>query len=97
MFLKRCYVFFFSNRRRHTRCALVTGVQTCALPISIDEDVKIHLHFCYEELYTKEGGGDKRQKELKMLNAGGYKNRIVLDYEGLDRKTMEERDRKSVV
>src|SRR3546814_3739072 len=25
---------FFSSRRRHTRCALVTGVQTCALPIS---------------------------------------------------------------
>src|SRR3546814_12641336 len=31
-----CYylLFFFSSRRRHTRCALVTGVQTCALPIS---------------------------------------------------------------
>src|SRR3546814_3911120 len=28
--------FFFSSRRRHTRCALVTGVQTCALPISDD-------------------------------------------------------------
>src|SRR3546814_11354080 len=27
-------VFFFSSRRRQTRCALVTGVQTCALPIS---------------------------------------------------------------
>src|SRR3546814_17705687 len=27
--------FVFSSRRRHTRCALVTGVQTCALPISI--------------------------------------------------------------
>src|SRR3546814_7189456 len=26
--------FFFSSRRRHTICALVTGVQTCALPIS---------------------------------------------------------------
>src|SRR3546814_5349051 len=26
-------LFFFSSRRRHTRCALVTGVQTCALPI----------------------------------------------------------------
>src|SRR3546814_9692028 len=28
------YFFFFSSRRRHTSCALVTGVQTCALPIS---------------------------------------------------------------
>ena len=27
--------FFFSSRRRHTRCADVTGVQTCALPICI--------------------------------------------------------------
>src|SRR3546814_5241335 len=27
-------VFFFSSKRRHTSCALVTGVQTCALPIS---------------------------------------------------------------
>src|SRR3546814_5868860 len=27
-------IFFFSSRRRHTSCALVTGVQTCALPIS---------------------------------------------------------------
>src|SRR3546814_2258196 len=27
-------LFVFSSRRRHTRCALVTGVQTCALPIS---------------------------------------------------------------
>src|SRR3546814_15153345 len=33
-FLFLCVLFFFfSSRRRHTRCALVTGVQTCALPI----------------------------------------------------------------
>src|SRR3546814_1008343 len=29
------FFFFFASRRRHTRCALVTGVQTCALPILI--------------------------------------------------------------
>src|SRR3546814_16598517 len=33
------FSFFFSNRIRHTRCALVTGVQTCALPISVSEKV----------------------------------------------------------
>src|SRR3546814_1511431 len=33
MLLLRFLYFFFSSRRRHTRCALVTGVQTCALPI----------------------------------------------------------------
>src|SRR3546814_9605904 len=35
MFSSICSSFVFSSRRRHTRCALVTGVQTCALPISI--------------------------------------------------------------
>src|SRR3546814_7173755 len=33
----RWRLFFFSSRRRHTRCALVTGVQTCALPISLSD------------------------------------------------------------
>src|SRR3546814_5855436 len=32
--------FFFSSRRRHTRCALVTGVQTCALPILEESEWK---------------------------------------------------------
>src|SRR3546814_6729521 len=34
-FVDLLIIFFFSSRRRHTRCALVTGVQTCALPISL--------------------------------------------------------------
>src|SRR3546814_1721186 len=43
MFLWYCLFFFFSSRRRHTRCALVTGVQTCALPIlpAAFRDVKL--------------------------------------------------------
>src|SRR3546814_2590759 len=36
-------LFFFSSRRRHTRCALVTGVQTCALPISSRSSSTISL------------------------------------------------------
>src|SRR3546814_8292783 len=35
--------FFFSSRRRHTRCALVTGVQTCALPIYAVHPQNRHL------------------------------------------------------
>src|SRR3546814_8578998 len=35
--------FFFSSRRRHTRCALVTGVQTCALPIYDPQRGRIDL------------------------------------------------------
>src|SRR3546814_8532384 len=43
MFNHLCFiVFFFSSRRRHTRCALVTGVQTCALPIY--DMASIHLN-----------------------------------------------------
>src|SRR3546814_6333606 len=43
--------FFFSSRRRHTRCALVTGVQTCALPIYRSEaDFGVEV--------TGEGSGD---------------------------------------
>src|SRR3546814_9289173 len=34
--------FFFSSRRRHTRCALVTGVQTCALPIFLGRRARSH-------------------------------------------------------
>src|SRR3546814_5783369 len=37
--------FFFSSRRRHTRCALVTGVQTCALPISAFAVVLFHAFY----------------------------------------------------
>src|SRR3546814_1240886 len=58
------FLFFFSSRRRHTRCALVTGVQTCALPIS-PEKWKIgteHEKFVYARKdhhapsYPEEGG-----------------------------------------
>src|SRR3546814_5311322 len=36
--------FFVSSRRRHTRCALVTGVQTCALPICTPARQDLHGH-----------------------------------------------------
>src|SRR3546814_3405138 len=39
-------LFFFSSRRRHTRCALVTGVQTCALPIC--PSVAMHIDNVYQ-------------------------------------------------
>src|SRR3546814_17936243 len=40
-------MFFFSSRRRHTRCALVTGVQTCALPISHSVANQHKTNFCH--------------------------------------------------
>src|SRR3546814_10379776 len=45
-------VFFFSSRRRHTRCALVTGVQTCALPILED----LHAPKIFADLSLKPRG-----------------------------------------
>src|SRR3546814_2081974 len=41
--------FFFSSRRRHTRCELGSGVQTCALPISVAAEVE-------EAVFVDEGG-----------------------------------------
>src|SRR3546814_9898354 len=60
--------FFFSSRRRHTRCALVTGVQTCALPISIP-------------LRRAGFGAVQRfdQAEYAVLRAGGERRRIARD------------------
>src|SRR3546814_13338380 len=49
-------LFFFSSRRRHTRCALVTGVQTCALPISPS---------------THENGGVGSEAELRHFQVLG--------------------------
>src|SRR3546814_7262830 len=37
---------FFSSRRRHTRCALVTGVQTCALPIYLEQALDLQFAQC---------------------------------------------------
>src|SRR3546814_10168734 len=55
--------FFFSSRSRHTRCALVTGVQTCALPISrsfVTEDFGPEIyrvtHILAEQIFFPLGG-----------------------------------------
>src|SRR3546814_487365 len=40
-FFLALFFFFFSSRRRHTRCALVTGVQTCALPILTPDRIEV--------------------------------------------------------
>src|SRR3546814_3477849 len=39
------FLFFFSSRRRHTRCALVTGVQTCALPIYPEQEIVMQTRY----------------------------------------------------
>src|SRR3546814_3300551 len=75
---------FFSSRRRHTRCALVTGVQTCALPI-----YKILIGPGVPELdllngsATGSGGGTNRH--LLELDGGlfykGFGTRVSAKYD----------------
>src|SRR3546814_6794953 len=54
-------MFFFSSRRRHTRCSLVTGVQTCALPILAQADICLGIF--------GGGGKDSRVLPFKMYLA----------------------------
>src|SRR3546814_1401369 len=66
--------FFFSSRRRHTRCALVTGVQTCALPISqwtdnpaFDFIKQFYLmtgHWVHEQVRNVPGLADADRKKI---------------------------------
>src|SRR3546814_13281036 len=53
------FLFFFSSRRRHTRCALVTGVQTCALPIfkRLSEPFQMGLPAFLKHLSVLEASG----------------------------------------
>src|SRR3546814_5483805 len=58
--------FFFSSRRRHTRCALVTGVQTCALPIS-----RAGRHLCGRGRRRRPLTRPGEATEWSVLDAGG--------------------------
>src|SRR3546814_20991247 len=74
-------VVFFSSRRRHTRCELVTGVQTCALPISaVEENPLLELADEGEpelEPTAETGGDDNERVEIEVLDA----QESPLDYE----------------
>src|SRR3546814_1244767 len=58
-------IFFFSSRRRHTSCALVTGVHTCALPIyRLLQEAQVELAIVEPD----EQGGEHR--ETRRLGGG---------------------------
>src|SRR3546814_5281553 len=79
-------VFCFSSRRRHTRCALVTGVQTCALPISLEvvrlctpaELDRAVLWGLAMRLGQRLSGGVAATLERSRLVAGSNKLRLEL-------------------
>src|SRR3546814_2172795 len=58
--------FFFSSRRRHTRCALVTGVQTCALPISLGERDPVLYEVGRAEPEQRGGEAQSRSEERRV-------------------------------
>src|SRR3546814_9530391 len=65
--------FFFSSRRRHTRCALVTGVQTCALPIYRNECAKgIPTRIHYDRPLHQEPIFSSAQRDTEFPNAIEY-------------------------
>src|SRR3546814_10714221 len=62
------FYFFFSSRRRHTRCALVTGVQTCALPIYLElRRHQIGEHITLLDDFGQDDGGWKQSVGLDDL------------------------------
>src|SRR3546814_1464385 len=70
-------LFFFSSRRRHTRCALVTGVQTCALPISEKglkdfADIAKFEDDLDDKIYGIEPGNDGNRLILDMIDQDAF-------------------------
>src|SRR3546814_1363010 len=78
--------FFFSSRRRHTICALVTGVQTCALPISAPpkrrhsagEATRVLLIEAAERLFATRGIDGVTLAQIQL--AAGQSNSSVIGY-----------------
>src|SRR3546814_14504636 len=64
------FVLFFSSRRRHTRCALVTGVQTCALPISLFDHFSHFRHA--PALYFALAVARQPLPDVVTCSGGGY-------------------------
>src|SRR3546814_7183771 len=84
--------FFFSSRRRHTICALVTGVQTCALPISASAAelaaaarIARELGFyCWNDAIAAKGADGARRHFGVRAQAVW----AIMAEEGLDRKSV---------
>src|SRR3546814_8725661 len=63
-------IVFFSSRRRHTRCALVTGVQTCALPILLSVSDSSMSQRCTQACARKDAPEvepDRRAAEVRCV------------------------------
>src|SRR3546814_17722766 len=70
--------FFFSSRRRHTRCALVTGVQTCALPIC-------GAFTTASARLSAEAKRIAEEQEALDLRSDALKERLVMQFTAMER------------
>src|SRR3546814_5137858 len=72
-----CFLcFFFSSRRRHTRCSLVTGVQTCALPIFA---FRTHQRANGDTMRTVDPVVNEALSDLKAYLNDGYDPRLIVE------------------
>src|SRR3546814_17719678 len=85
--------FVFSSRRRHTRCALVTGVQTCALPILLDiDDARTRIEA------DREAAQARLTRYIAENEPVAQGAAPLADVDLIElRRTWESKDRKSVV
>src|SRR3546814_4965152 len=94
-------LFFFSSRRRHTRCALVTGVQTCALPILLENAARLLGALVHDPgdkgMPLSAEQVDRLREELAESFAGGANAGRPLLLEGGLKWQVLSLDRKSVV
>src|SRR3546814_1234572 len=71
-------LFFFSSRRRHTRCALVTGVQTCALPIYLHDPDGVYVNLYLPSRVAWTQGGAKVALEQRTDYPVGARSTLAL-------------------
>src|SRR3546814_7443259 len=100
MLWSRVYVrmiFFFSSRIRHTRCALVTGVQTCALPICfMPSQSRFQSEYLKRTTNIHTKTNEKKIRKYKIVSAG----HSAIKRRGIAKKPhmiFADKDRKSVV
>src|SRR3546814_8812839 len=93
-----CFCFFFSSRRRHTRCALVTGVQTCALPIfALEGEIGGDAVADADPGNGQRGQPDQRQELAHAFEktAGSRRGAVtILDFEPRRRKGARSEERR---
>src|SRR3546814_8330334 len=96
------YLLLLSSRRRHTRGSLVTGVQTCALPIYAPSSLSYIQHRGKDVAFKTDPDGIPVQLFIGRLKENGniagerYSRRIIKNSDGKIIKDHWDRDRKSV-